>query len=495
MKEILKRLRLSQYMLIFQIVTMIISLVLLIIGNELGEIISLACNVVCSIAVLIAFFAENTKNVKYHEVTGQFIFNTLNGSFSAFMDFLMSENFREKPFSEQTVFHEKLVETAKEGSYDTRRKISRALPELYELDKRMTLNIISILRDDIDNERTDIRRRTVEAILTILQKQPKQNKQWKLFKKFENFLKYNSYDDSYTIVACIETYFYVYQNIAKRDKRKQKILIAFENLIVAVRTARTNGIGCVDENLAYDINGVWKVLESLNLLRDMSNSNYATSKEFIDGVLAGKSKFAKLAIVKNLCLTCKGYPDCLTSSKCSVNNSSYMLNKILDFLVHAPDDDVFLSMPTVRYFDCVCNNLNKADARKISRRIIAGYFANENLLIPQTAFDKFAKLICADRDFAKEQINQLLENLELGVRVETEEIKATIASLPQEKQSFYEEKCGRVKFKQKTPLGIQNKFAREDDEDLQCVDNMIKRHHEKIRFIGKIKQLKEQKKL
>ena len=56
---------------------------------------------------------------------------------------------RIRPIDEHNLLEAKLVEFAREGDYDTKRKISRALPYLYEVDKSMTVELIEILREDL----------------------------------------------------------------------------------------------------------------------------------------------------------------------------------------------------------------------------------------------------------------------------------------------------------------------------------------------------------
>ncbi len=492
MKKYFKRLKLSQYLLMCQIITTSITLVLKIIKSPIVDYIGLSWNILNGIAVLIAFMYENAQNVKYYEITGQFIFNKLGGNFSEFMDFLMSDEYKKTPFEEQRIFQSKLIDISKNDTYDTRRKISRALPYLYNIDKKMTVNIIKVLRDDIYKETTDIRRRTLEAILTIIQKGETIREKKRRAKRFESFVKYYQYDDSYTIVACIEDLFYLYENVAKTDKDKKAIYNRFELLKKNVNKAQCSQIGKIEEDFLGQMDEVWKVLKALIDIKNVTNENYKQSKDYIDSVLQSNAKYSKLTVVKNLFYTCQNYPKCLNDKKCSVNSTVYMLNKIHDFLTHALNSDIYLAMPTVRYFDCVCNNLGQSGAKDTARKIIREYFSSDNMLINQTAFDKFAKLISADKDFSKEAIGDLLVSMNENIIKEAELIKTKIDNLDSTKKQFYTITSGRLKFKLANNDTYKLTTFREEDAELKDIDEMIHNHYERLKFIGKIKSLKEE---
>ena len=408
MKNFFKRLRLSQWLIICQLFASIIMLAFMLAGSEMGEIVGMIWNILNGLAVLVAFVFETARNVKYYEITGQFVFNKLGESFSAFMDFLMSEEYKKMPFEEHRFFEEKLLEVCKNDTYDMRRKISRAIPYLYEIDAKMAMEIIAVLRWDTYKEMTDIRRRCLEAVLTIIQKQESPRKRKTLYKKFENLFAYHQNDDGYTVVACLENYYYAYAHIATTEREKENILIKFETLKIEVKKAKEAQIGKIDDGLAEDMDCIWQTLKSLSALGGKDLETIAIAKKYIEEVLENGGKYSKLTVVKNLYYTCPNYPQCLIDHKCSADTTSYMMQKIYGFLTNALNKDQYLAMPTVRYFDCVCNNIYRADAKERARSIIREYFSSPVLLINQTAFDKFAKLLKEDRDFAKEVLTELL---------------------------------------------------------------------------------------
>lgn len=490
MKKYFKRFKLSQYLLMCQILTTSITLILKIIDSPIVDYIGLSWSILNGLAVLVAYIYENAQNVKYYEITGQFIFNKLGGNFSEFMDFLMSDEYKKTSFNEQQIFQKKLVDIAKNDTYDTRRKISRALPYLYKIDKKMTESIIKILREDIYKDSTDIRRRTLEAILTIVQKGDSLRDKRKRAKSFETYIKYFQYDDSYTVVSCIEDLFYQYNVLAKNEKEKKAIFDKFILLKRNVEKAVCADIGRIEKDFPEQMDSVWEVLKALVNIKNVTNTDYKKSKEYIDYVLEAGAKYPKLTVVKNLFYTCQNYPKCLNDNKCSVNSTVYMLNKIHDFLTH-PMMDIYLAMPTVRYFDCVCNNFEQSGAKYIAKKIIREYFSNDNMLINQTAFDKFAKLISTDNDFAKEAIEDLLLAMNENVAKETKEIKDKIDQLEPTKKQFYTVNTGRLKFKFANNNTYKQTKFREEDAEIKDIDEMIHNHYERLKFIGRIKKIKE----
>ncbi|MBQ8881905.1 MAG: hypothetical protein IJY70_00730 [Clostridia bacterium] len=491
MKNFFKRFKLSEWLLLVQLLLSAVTLCLTaFLGDTIVDIIGLAGNIINAIAILVVFSFENSRNVKYYELTGQFIFNKLGESFSAFMDFLMSEEYKKMPFDEHNVLETQLCKIAREGDYDTKRKISRALPYLYDVDKSMTIELIEILRNDIYQERTDIRRRTLEAMVTIIQKQENGKKRIKLANKFFDYFRYHDYDDSYTAVACIENYFFAYDRVYTKNDDKQRCLDAFEQLKEQINCAHDAQIGVIDDCLIGDMDNIWKVLETLSALKKV-DSNTLKNRNFIESVITSGAKYSKLAVVKNLYYTCPNFPSCLNSHTCSAVGSKYMMEKIHRFLVSALDSDMFLSMPTVRYFDCVCNNISNGEAKSTSRAIMREYFSSDELIIPQTAFDKFAKLLSSDRAFAREILGELLGAVSAKANAQSAEIINKIGALDDDKKSLFIVDTGRPKFKTdaSVPRRLQNKSP--ENDDIRSVNTLIKRYNERIKFIGKIKKFKE----
>ncbi len=491
-KDFFKRFKLSEWLILTQLLLSSATLLLTtFLGETIIDIIGLAGNIINGIAILVVFSIENSRNVKYYELTGQFIFNKLGESFSSFMDFLMSEEYKKMPFDEHNVFHDKLLELAETDNYDIKRKISRALPYLYEIDKAMTCELVEILRNDMHNDRTDIRRRTLEAMVTIIQKQVSKRKRYALAKKFFKHFRYHEGDDSYTIVACIENFYFVYDFVFTTADDKQECLDAFAELKEAVNRAFLAQVGVIEESLCADMDNIWESLVALSALGDINRNYYLEKRKFIDNVIVNGAKFSKLAVVKNLYYTCSSFPECLHNQRCVASNSKYMMDKINRFLTNALDQDVFLAMPTVRYFDCVCNNICKGEARTVARAIIREYFSSEELIITQTAFDKFAKLLANDRDFAKEILAELLKEESNQVDTDSKQIKDKIDALPDDKKQYFSVETGRIKFKTAMDDTHRKRNSRSANDEIKEIDTLIKHYNERVRFIGKIKKFKE----
>ena len=457
-----------------------------VLGSDIIDIVGLIGNVINGVILIVVFFSENSKNVKSHELMGQFIFNQVGGNFSAFMDFLMSDQYEHIPLDERNVLRCKLIEMANSDDYEIKRKLSRAIPYIFDIDKKMAMDIMEILRKDIYNDRTDIRRRTIEAALSIIQRQPTLKKQKKYARKFFALFSYHKYDDSYTIVACIECYYFIHDFVFSK-KETALCLSAFEELKVDTVRAYELGVGWVEECLVHDMDHVWEVLSSLSSMQDIKHVDYAKCKKNIDETLSMGAKFSKLSVVKNLYYTCEGFPECLSGCKCNATSSKYMMDKINHFLTDAMDNNIFLVMPTVRYFDCVCNNICKSEAKKIARSIIGGYFSSEELLIPKTAFDKFSKLFKEDAAFAKTVLKDLLEKEMRQSASESKSILEKLEELSPEERAFFVVENSRVKLK----IAPEYENADALSEQAKQIYTLIENYNSRIRFIGKIKKFKE----
>ena len=496
MRNFFKRFKLSEWLLLMQIVLSALTLFLTtVLGDSIVDIVGLVGNIINGIALLVVFSVENSRNVKYYELTGQFIFSKLGENFASFMDFLMSEEYKKMPFDEHNLLQDKLLEAARTGEYEVKRKISRALPYLYEVDRKMTLALMEVLRGDIIKDNTDIRRRTLEAMLSTIQKEPRQAKRIKLAKKFAPFFRYHQYDDSFTIVACIENYYFLHDYVYTSGEDKARCLQAFKQLKLAAQRALDAQIGVVAAELCPDMDNIWNVLCALSAMRDVSREDYIEKRRFIEKTLAEGAQFSKLTVVKNLFYTCKNYPSCLLDKKCTVSGSRFMMDKIHHFLTNALDQNVYLAMPTVRYFDCVCNNLCRTQARDSAQDIMRGYYGSDVLLIAQTAFDKFGKLLELDPLFAKEVLTDLLEEEQQQADLQSRQILEQIEALPPQCKDYFQAAPGRLKFKQLGTQTRKQRTVRGSFEEVAAIDDLIKRYHDRIRFIGKIKKYKEDHKL
>ena len=92
MKKILKRFKLSEWLILSQILLSAGTLLLTaFMGDGIIDLLGLVGNMINGVVLIVVFFFENTKSVRSHELMGQFIFNQVGENFSAFMDFVMSD--------------------------------------------------------------------------------------------------------------------------------------------------------------------------------------------------------------------------------------------------------------------------------------------------------------------------------------------------------------------------------------------------------------------
>lgn len=492
MKKIIKQFALGEWLLVLQFVFSAIALVLAITtDNFIADAFGLAWGIFSSFILLVILINKNMRNYKSHDVISQFIFNKLGDSYSDFMDYLMSDEYKPDACEEHSLLQERLVEIAKNGDYNSRRKMSRALPNLYEIDRKMAVTIAEVLRDDIFDSITDIRRRTIESSLQIIQKTVGVKKQRKVFARFAPLFAYCDSDDSYTIVASIESYFYAYTFIAQSEKERKAILAGFTRLKEDVRDAMAAQKGMIDREFDHNMDVIWDTLAALYRIGHGAGEEVALAKEYVEGVLTAEDKFPKLTVVKYLFYTCSGYPACLVEKKCMAKNSDYMLSKIDGFLANAIEDDPYLAMPTVRYFDCVCNNYAEQRSRKGATSILLKYFTHPELIITQTAFDKFAKLQAVAPRFAAEVLSELLDKNAACLEAESIVLTEKIAALPEEKKKYYVVTPGRKKFKIVNAATLPRMMLGSDDPEIGAIDGLINEHDSRLRFVAKLKKTKE----
>ncbi len=490
MKKFFKHFGLSQYLLLAQVLLTVATIALkgTTDGTDIVEYVSMGWSLVNGVVTLVVIMLENRQNLKYYEVTSQFIFHKLSNNFDEFMDFLMSDEYKKTTETEQKLFHDGMLETVVRGDYETRRKISRALPYLYDIDRGLTLRIAQRLREDIMGGKTDIRRRTVEAVLTIIQKAEEPNDARRRARRFLDFLHYHEDDDVYTVVALVESIFYISRFLGEKEPWREEAHRLLESLKANVEQVRET-----DETQlsSAEIDEIFATLSSLADISSGTVASVKAAKQAIERTLREGSRYAKLAVVKNMYYTCKGYPECLRTRSCSASCGTYMMEKVHSFLTSAIDSDVFLAMPTVRYFDCVCYNLHKHDVGRIAKKIMYEYFTSDNLLIMQTAFDKIAMLISDDRGFASHVVSELLSRLEETARAESLSIVEAVSALPADAQVYYRVTEGRKRVKRQGTASYHDVKLREEREELAAIDRQIDQHAKTLSFIGKIKRLKE----
>lgn len=489
----LKRFKLSHYLLITQVLASVISLCLFQSNSQTADLVGMLWNLINAVALLVACLFEDSVNEKYYELVGRFIFEKLGDNLSSFLDYVMSDEYKAQNFNERVFFKKELMGIAKDGTYEGRRKLSRALPTLYDIDKSNTVKMVKFLRSIYGTEQdTDIRRRTIESMLFIIQKGETEKERRKRFLKFKKEIVFLENDNTYCLIALLELIFFVKNYVELKDKELQKIDKALEDIKRRVGEEINKESTIFPEDFVADFENCYLALEAL---RDISHRGHKKGETDVNQFLEVGGKFTKLTIIKNLYYTCPGYPNCVSCGECVNNNSEYLLSKVLLFLTNPPDNDEYLAMPTARYFDCVCSNLKKNPNCDNARKVMEAYFVSPILLINKTSFDKFSKLVEINRDFAKEVVFDMLDSLTDRANVSVTEILDLIDQLPEEKKKYYIVKEGRKKIHINKRISYTEKVEKAMESELIEIDSKIKRHHELISFIGDVKRAKGNKKL
>lgn len=498
MLKTLKRLRLTHILLIIEILTGSITLILKALGVAFADEIGPLWNILNSLLLLLAYLSESRKNERYYELAGHFIFGKLGENFSSFLDFMISEDYKNDTVSERLYFKEKLKNISQNGEYEQRRKLARALPNFYSVDKENASKILETFRNEsMTDISDDLRRRSLEAILLLIQKAPDKKEQRRRYRRFKKHIKYVQGDDAYVIVALIELLFFVQKEVVK-ESQKKKIDAMFIELKKDVAKAINDKTKDVPANMCEEISNGIKVLE---LLRRVGETNGAREEECVSEIkklLAEAGFYTELIYIKNLCYTCSGYPECLKCDKCPVNYTpKYLLDASFAGLMRPIEkpDDVFLVMPASRYFECACNNLSSKTFRKKAQTILTGYYTSPILLIIRSSFDKLSKLYKKDPAFAAEVTKDMTESLTIKLKENSKVLDEMLAALPCEKRDYYTVTSGRKKYHEKENLNFEQKMDKAADKGCHEVEKAIDRQNDLLSFIGEVKSMTSGKKI
>lgn len=177
-------------------------------------------------------------------------------------------------------FFATLEDLARDGDYETRRRITEALPALFQWKLDKTERIATVLRSDWDADfKTDIRRRVVESIRYLLKKKPESVK---------FFLEIREEDEIYTAMAIAE----VANEWLKVDEKKAERFLA---------DFKTN----IQQNYSKEESD--GVTELLNLLK-MVEENKFKAVENMDKKSKSNNIFIRIGVARNLHLVLEEYP-------------------------------------------------------------------------------------------------------------------------------------------------------------------------------------------
>lgn len=468
-KNKIKKLSNSERLALLQVIAAIMIIIFTTLRLPLNDYVNGGLALITASILLFSGIKRNTKKITLYEQTLNYIFNEVETSFDSFVDYIMSK--RENVHTNKA-FEDEIIKKARYGSRETKRKLARSLHFFNMMDKELTKEIIRILREDIiDKTNTDIRRRTVESLLSIIQMQDSFKKRRRYARYFLNYFNYYFKDEIYTGIACIEALFYCYKYVFSKNSLKQKVKKRYEKLVIDYSIQNNNP----EESMS--LKKVWDILETMS---DVSHSSEKLT--YIEDRSINGTDIEKLVIVKNLFYLCPNFPNCITD-ECV--NSPYWTIIASMLRRYMQDDNRYLSMPTVRYFDCLCRLLKYEDCREEALVIIRHYFNTDNIIILRTVFDKILLLKDYAGKYADNILNELVNNLNTILEESINNIKRAMDKYPRA-YKFFELYDGRKKVR-KINVCSDDDFELANDENLANICNRIKKHTDYLKFMGYVK--------
>lgn len=465
-------------------------------ANEWAKIATAGLNILVAVFLCVESFSVEFTNERYYEQVGKFMFDKLSNNIGEFTDFLIAEGIEKEAVKEREKINKIFNEIAgNHGSYEEKRKLVRALPYLYDIDKREAVYLLKTLRyEECTSQFKDIRRRAVDSALMIVERGGRLGK----YLRYARVRKYlyisgDSRDDIHCAISLAEALMYMKVSFFwGKSGHIERRIKALEDYI-SENSEKYN----TDKNCTVEID---EAFEILNGIRNATDEKRKEEKAKLTDLLSKKDYATILYIVRNLCITCPGYPDCVESGECGRNaRPDYILDRIYNWLgPNAFDKRVDLVRPLVKHFNCAYNNLDSTPEREpLAKMAMKRFFSNYDYLINRTAFDKFGLILeLNDREYVKKVINSAIKSTDAKIekiQKSQNELFKTMDS--EQKLFFYKSRTDNsIKYNESkdTHNVIERLTALKETQDPRYQMNMlIEECKELQRFKNEIEKIKE----
>ncbi len=266
-----------------------------------------------------------------------------------------------------SVFFSALKRICITGEYRQRRRIAEALPVLIEIDFKKTEELMNILRSDIDTKwRTDIRRRTIEGLPQLLNRDPL------IVKKF---LEIQEDDEIYTLIAIVEII-----HLLKKDEEGPILL----NKVKAF-AMKNYGKKETDS------------LDFLVTLLDLIDKNLQDVIEEMEQSKNSNNLFIQICVARHIPSIANNFP------RKFLEFSKYFIQGTQDKNVRRP----------IAKENCISRLLKLLKNPKYNievKDVIWSLLKDDDEIIRITTFDKIDEIFDIDRDFAKKIDEYLINN-------------------------------------------------------------------------------------
>ena len=271
------------------------------------------------------------------------------------------------------------------GDVEMRRRISEALPALYQINLVNSRDIVSLLRNDWDEYwKADNRRRTIESFNYLIGK--------------DNSLVLDNIniidkDEFITIISILETLYYLKGFVT--DKVINNKLEHLKKSMLQMGFPQSE-IGLLTK--------IWELLKSIKENPQSALAQLISiSKNTSDLCL-------QIFAARNFRLLCNGYPNCFKKAHCLSASPERSLDFMESFLSKDKHRNVRRPIARERSLECLVILLKNRNHKNRAKEIIWKLLNDIDDIIRITAFDKIDNILDVDNDFGYEIINHLINN-------------------------------------------------------------------------------------
>jgi hypothetical protein len=376
-------------LIIFAII--ILTVLLLLIVIDIAKYIATLVGLLSALFINIIKTIKNRKRLLLVSLTTNYI----NGSFiDDFLGELIGSNLNKKKNDPIEIFFDSLLFICNGKNPELRRRIAEALPALFQIDTENSKRVIEILRFDWDNKwKSDIRRRTIEALPLIIKKE-------KEFVK-ENILKIDVNDEIYTLIAIIEVVY-----IWRSTYNKKEAGNIFQKLVQKIEIVQSDNHYNISQLEIQPKELLTSGYELLNII----GNNTKKSIDIIDEIINEDSNFyLQVFIARNILRLCDYYPTCQT--KCCCKGSPHIVLKYIQYFLQV-DKHRYLRRPMAKenMIDCLINMLKRKDFYDIVKSIIWKIIKDKDIMVRRPAFDKISKIFEVDYEFGNSLVTYIIKH-------------------------------------------------------------------------------------
>lgn len=260
-----------------------------------------------------------------------------------------------------------LSSLANNSNFETKRRLSEALPALFQLSFKHSKQLFDNLRDDVSERyKTDIRRRAIESLAFLLDKRK------------SKYILDNLYlidtDEVYVALPIFEVLHGVKRNIHfKKERITEKYLQVMAD---------------IDKNFPHHADSFKTMWDLLELFQKDKEKSFLKCNE----ILLSDDFLFKIFIARNYRLLCKDSQNCLISGRCKCHNQKEIISFIERIL---KDTNKHVRRPIAKEIslNCLCLLVKNKGVQDRVFSVLQALFTDPDDIIRITAFDKIDNLL------------------------------------------------------------------------------------------------------